>query len=160
MGEILIRAILLAGRHPADGDGHCPLEWHVEETYKKVDEFLKKHGQPVVGEQINYFPHIDDGFITPAVAASCYIVNNCLVGNLFHPYGLFTNTGVIHKMIVGGKVENLPDIKKACNLLWEASDGSRWLHYWKIEKDRVIQFPGNLDSVVQALPYVSKLLTE
>ena len=164
MEKILIKTLFLHGEH-WNQDILKPIQWDAEQTYRQVDKFLKNKGKPLMDEiirkRITYLPHIDYPFETKdtKLAVSGYLINNCLVRNLFYSCGIYANTAknCIHKIRVGSKIDNLSDIEKTICML--KAQNTEYLPYWEPEDDKLITLPGKLDieSIAEAWPYMNKL---
>ncbi len=154
----IIRGIFLRGRYARVSDKYWdpppgPTDHDIlgvlssEGTYKRVENYLKKHGRVEVSERVNPLPFIQEGIISAPAAASCYSLNDCLVLNFTRPYGLF-NGGVAHIIEAAGYKKNVKGIERTLQTLKDAAvAGASWRleAYWEKTKERKVEVPGLLE---------------
>ena len=156
MSKILVKGIVLYGLYSRIYDSTDePRPLDVERTYKTIDEFLRKKGQPIVPEMIRPLPFIEDGFITSSAAVSFYTINNCLIANGFRPY--FGRDA--HIIQAATRLEDKLKIDETFNFL-KIEAGWQWIKYWGDYDEKIINVPEQLRSIKELVSYIPKLLLD
>lgn len=147
MGKILIQESKLRGRYPSMADAYAdppnmPDMYELEEGYTRILEYLTNNGEPVVLEQIDHLPFIEDGVISAAKAISVYRLNNVLVSNAFRPYF----GGIVHLLKGAARLDDRVDLEDTMGML-KRRIGWRWDDYWVDEKEVILDVLDSLKGV-------------
>ena len=144
--KILAKETKLYCRHctPADkyvepppGPDHFDLEFRI---HKRVSEFLETEGK-FLGQGMRPLPYIEDGFITAPLTASWYSLGSSLVCHTTQPYGLFIDTGILYRVFVVDKLENISQINELIDIIKTIS---LFRIYWTDEENKIIEIRDKL----------------
>jgi hypothetical protein len=133
MVKAYVRAIGVFGRQARISDKYdepsYPItNYEVERSYEGIEKFLSENATPVIDQQVNPLPYIEDGIISGPNAGSIYTFNNCLVANCFESGNGFNFDGVYQCLVSASFKEE--DIQKTFEALKREGDWS-CLSYWK-----------------------------
>lgn len=145
----LVQRGLFAGPIDKYVEREGPFDSDLEPCYNELEKFLKENAKTISPQKIVPLPFIEEGVITGPKANSTYFFNSCLVENIWHPGGAFSDS-MAHIIEIAG---NSPDVDKSISPVREplVRALSRSVFFTKsaypIKKTKVYQTEQSIDLI-------------
>lgn len=106
MTTIVVKGIsLVAPTIETSHNDSRPTPYDLQQTMRRVENYLQRHGQSLVPPTIDYFP-LGGGVLSYAAQDSWYSLHGCTVVNSFRPF--FFETA--HRLKIAAPVEKEPTL--------------------------------------------------
>jgi len=144
------------GRYSGPADKYVepppgPCHRDVEESYRTIDQYLKRNGRMIVGQTIKPLPFIEDGVTSAPKIGSIYMMNDCIIVNAFRPHF----NGETQTVQLAGL--HAKDLERNKEIIIEVS-GYVVRSYWLKRNNNYMEIADDIGYVGELVPHIPKLL--
>ncbi|MFB6076401.1 MAG: hypothetical protein ABEK17_04625 [Candidatus Aenigmatarchaeota archaeon] len=144
MSDFLVKEMEIRGRYEKISDKYSmkshnvPNNHKIWNSYRWVnDKIEERGGHKVESEKIQHLPHIKDGLITGSNIASCYEIDDYIIGNAIISEANGLNNTLKQKIQMAGKPENEEGIDGTFNILRNGGPLWQYKDLWVISEGEI-----------------------